>query len=420
MKNIELVRAVVAFALLSAGLSQAVGKAASLPAPAASLPASAASAANDGVIHAQEGMKASAGHARPPFHLNPNVTSTSPSGLTPARVRRAYGFDQISNGGAGQVIAVVDAYDDPNIEADLGVFDTKFNVASCTTSNGCFRKIYASGTKPSTDPGWALEIALDVEWAHAIAPAAKIMLVEAKSSSYADLMYAVDVAVKNGATAVSMSFGGSEFSGETTYDSHFNVPGVTFTASSGDSGDGVEYPAASQYVVSVGGTTLNADSYGNYISESAWSGSGGGVSAYEPEPSGQANFPIPYAGKRGGPDVAYDANPTAGFAVYDSVTYNKQSGWFQVGGTSAGSPQWASFMAIVNSLRVAQGKAGLSAAYNSLYTVAKTAYGDYHDITTGSNGSCGTVCNAAGGYDYVTGLGSPSANWLVPALVSLP
>ena len=368
-----------------------------------------------------EGQRPSQGYARPPFHIKPNVTSTTPSGLTPAQVRHAYGFDQIVNQGEGQTIAIVDAYDNPNIEADLGVFSSTFGLPPCTTANECFKKVYATGSKPRTDAGWALEIALDVQWAHAVAPKAKIVLVEAKSSSFADLMKAVDVAVKNGAGVVSMSFGGSEFSGQTSYDYHFNVAGVTFVASSGDSGYGVEFPAASQYVVSVGGTTLNVDAYGNYLGESAWSGSGGGLSAYETQPAGQINWPLPYAAKRGIPDVAYNGDPNSGVAVYSSVTYSNQSGWFQVGGTSAGAPQWAGLFAITNSLRVGSGKAPLSAAYNTLYGVGKTGYGaDFHDVTSGTNGTCGSVCSASGGYDYVTGLGSPQAPNIVPALVSQP
>jgi len=366
----------------------------------------------------QEGRRPESGHARPPFHLKPNVTNTSLSGKTPAQIRHAYGFDAISNQGSGQTIAIIDAYDHPNIEADLATFSSKLSLAPCTTINGCFRKIYAAGYKPQVDAGWALEISLDVEWAHAIAPQAKIMLVEANSSSFTDLMKAVDIAVKNGATVISMSFGGNEFSAETYYDTHFKSSGVTFIASSGDSGYGVEYPAASQYVISVGGTTLNADAYGNYIGESAWSGSGGGISAYEPEPTGQSTWPIPYAGKRGAPDVSYDANPSTGFAVYDSVTYSNQSGWFQVGGTSAGTPQWAGLIAIANSMRSAAGKQRLNATYNAVYAVGRT--NSFYDITTGSNGACGSVCSASGGYDYVTGMGSPKANNLIPAFVNLP
>jgi subtilase family serine protease len=375
----------------------------------------------DIVVPAHEGVRAPAGYARPPFHIKPDVTNTTPTGLTPTRIRHAYGFDQIANGGGGQTIAIVDAYDHPNIESDLGVFITAFGLPPCTTANGCFQKIYASGTKPKTDAGWALEIALDVQWAHAIAPNARILLVEARSSSFTELLKAVDVAVKNGAGVVSMSFGGSEFSGETSYDSHFNVGTVTFVASSGDSGNGVEYPAASQYVIGVGGTTLNADASGSYIAETAWSGSGGGLSVYEPELAAQITWPLPYAGRRGIPDVSYDGDPNTGFPVYDSVNYQGRSGWFQVGGTSAGAPQWAGLFAIANSLREAAAKARLTATYNVIYNTAKSAYStDLHDVTTGTNGTCGNLCSATGGYDYVTGLGSPQANNLIPALTNLP
>ncbi|UIF84563.1 S53 family peptidase [Cupriavidus sp. UYPR2.512] len=368
-----------------------------------------------------EGMRPLQGHARPPFHVKPSISTAAPTGLTPARVRRAYGFDNISNQGEGMVIGIVDAYDHPRIESDLGVFSSTFGLPPCTTSNGCFRKIYASGSKPRSDAGWSLEISMDVEWAHAIAPKAQILLVEAASSSFGDLMNAVDMAVQNGASAVSMSFGATEFSLESNYDSHFKSSGVTFLASSGDSGYGSEYPAASAFVVAVGGTTLNADLAGNYIGESAWSGSGGGLSAYEPEPDGQMVWPLPYAAKRGIPDVAYNGNPTTGFAVYDSVNYQGRSGWFQVAGTSAGAPQWAGLFAIANSVRVAAGKPTLSAGYNTLYAIGKNAYGSaYNDVATGSNGSCGTICYASGGYDYVTGLGSPRAAVLVQSMLNQP
>ncbi len=365
-----------------------------------------------------------AGFARPPFHVKGNAGS-GPSGLSPQRARHAYGFDLVANQGAGQTIGIVDAFDHPNIESDLGVFNTTFGLPACTTSNGCFQKVYASGVRPSTNAGWALEISLDVEWAHAIAPQAKILLVEAASNSFANLLQAVDVAVQNGASVVSMSWGGGEFLSETSYDSaHFAVNGVTFTASSGDSGAGVEYPAASPDVVAVGGTTLNTDKSGNYLGETAWSGSGGGQSAYEAEPLYQANYPIPNDpnGLRGVPDVAYDGDPNTGFAVYDSVRYQGQRGWFQVGGTSAGAPQWAALFVIANSVRVAGGKRTLSSANGAVYSAAAgTAYGsNFHDITSGTNGSCGTLCTASSGYDYVTGLGSPKANNIIQALANLP
>lgn len=363
------------------------------------------------------------GYARPPIHVKGYATR-GPQGLTPAQTRHAYGFDQLTNQGLNQIIGIVDAYDDPNIESDLGVFDTTFGLPVCATSNGCFQKIYASGIQPNLNSGWALEMSLDVEWAHAIAPQAKILLVEAASNSFTDLLQAVDVAVQNGASVVSMSWGGGESLLETIFDTHFAVNGVTFVASSGDSGSGVEYPAASPDVVGVGGTTLNVDSSGNYISETAWSGSGGGQSAYENEPSYQASYPIPNDpnGVRGVPDVAYDADPNTGFPVYDSIRYKGQKGWFQVGGTSAGAPQWSALLAIANSIRVASGKGTLSATGNAVYAVAAASVynTNFHDITSGSNGSCGVLCTATPGYDYVTGLGSPQANNIIPALVAQP
>jgi subtilase family serine protease len=360
------------------------------------------------------------GYARPPIHVKGAATK-APTGLSPSQIRLAYGFDQVTNQGAGQIIGIVDAYDDPNIESDLGVFDSQFGLPACTTNNGCFQKVYASGSKPSSNAGWSLEISLDVEWSHAIAPQAKIILVEAASNSFTNLMQAVDVAVQHGASVVSMSFGGSESSGESSNDNHFAVNGVTFTASSGDSGYGVEYPAASPDVVSVGGTTLKTGTGGAYVSETAWSGSGGGQSAYEHEPSYQGSFPIPNdpSGVRGVPDVSYDADPNTGFSVYDTVRYQGQSGWFQVGGTSAGAPQWAALFAVTNSLRAANGKAALNSTGTAVYSVVKANYSaNVHDITSGTNGTCGTLCTAATGYDYVTGLGSPQANNLITALAN--
>jgi subtilase family serine protease len=353
------------------------------------------------------------GYARPPIHFRPFAAS-GPSGFTPQQIWQIYGFDQVKNQGEGETIAIVDAFDDPNIQRDLAVFSQAFGLPPCDTT-ACFEKVYASGKKPRTDAGWALEIALDVEWAHAIAPKAKILLVEAASNSFADLLQAVNVAVQRGAAVVSMSWGGSEFSSESSYsDQYFTAAGVTFTASSGDSGNGAEFPAASPFVVAVGGTTLATNG-----TETAWSGSGGGLSAYVVEPLYQATYPIPNNpnGKRGIPDVAYNGNPNTGFPVYDSVRYQGQSGWFQVGGTSAGAPQWAALFAIANSVRTASGKSHLSNANIALYSAAKGS-NTFYDVTTGTNGNCGTICTATAGYDYVTGLGSPNAAALIPALVA--
>jgi subtilase family serine protease len=354
------------------------------------------------------------------------AAGSSPSGpptsaFAPAQVRHAYGFDQISNQGAGQTIGIVDAYDDPSAEADLGVFDAQFNLPACTSSNGCFRKVYSKGSKPAANANWAVEVALDVEWAHAVAPKATILLVEAPSNSLSDLLAAVDVAVRDGASVVSMSWTVGEFNGEISLDNHFVSNGVTFLAASGDGGTGVAYPAASPDVVGVGGTTLTLSANGSYSSETAWSGSGGGLSTMEREPSFQSQFAIPDdpRGYRGTPDVSYNANPGTGYAIYDSVGINGYSGWFQVGGTSAGTPQWAGLFAIANSLRAAARKSNLSSTNTTVYSLAKaTPTADFHPVTQGTNGKCGTLCTALAGYDYVTGLGTPQAAALINALVA--
>jgi subtilase family serine protease len=361
-----------------------------------------------------------------PYYLIHADAGSSPAGpptsaFAPAQVRHAYGFDQIANQGAGQTIGIVDAYDDANAEADLGTFDAHFNLPACTSSNGCFRKVYSKGSKPAANANWAVEIALDVEWAHAVAPKATILLVEAPSNSLSDLFAGVDAAVRDGASVVSMSWTSGEFNGETSFDNHFVSSGVTFLAASGDSGTGVAYPAASPDVIGVGGTTLVLNANGSYSSETAWSGSGGGISTFEREPSFQAQFAIPddARGYRGSPDVSYNANPSTGYAIYDSVAINGYSGWFQVGGTSAGTPQWAGLFAIANSLRTAARKSNLSSTDTTVYSLAKAApAGDFHPVTQGTNGSCGTLCTALAGYDYVTGLGTPQAAAMINALVA--
>jgi len=360
-----------------------------------------------------------------------------PGSYSPDRIRLAYGFDavtngvqgptsQAANGGAGQTIAIVDAYDDPNIAGDLAKFDTQYNLPGTNAlAKGSVGSVYNSFSKltpqgqPTANAGWDLEIALDVEWAHAIAPQANILLVEAASSGLLNLLNAVDSATAHGATVVSMSWGGGEFSTESSYDYHFQHAGVAYVASSGDSGGVVEWPAASPYVLSVGGTTLSTDSSGNYQGESGWSGSGGGTSRYESRPGYQSSLGF---ANRSTPDVAYDADPNTGVAVYDSVSYNRQSGWFQVGGTSTGAPQWAGLIALADDDRVQAGKslldtdygaAGSSPATSILYN--SVTYGtNFHDITSGAAGS-----NSAGpGYDQVTGIGTPIASQLLNSLTN--
>jgi subtilase family serine protease len=354
------------------------------------------------------------------------AAGTSPSGpptsaFVPAQVRHAYGFDQVKNEGHGQIIGIVDAYDDANIESDLGVFDRQFALPACTSGNGCFRKVYSHGRRPAANANWAVEIALDVEWAHAIAPQATILLVESPSNNLSDLLNAVDVAVRDGASVVSMSWMAGEFQGENSLDNHFASNGVTFLAASGDTGTGVAYPAASPNVIGVGGTSLSLNATGNYQSETAWSGSGGGLSTIEHEPLFQAQFGIPDdpRGLRGIPDVSYNANPGTGYAIYNSVRSNGGAGWLQVGGTSAGTPQWAALIAIANSLRAGARKANLTSTNGPLYSLAKAAMGsDFHPVTRGSNGRCGLLCTAMPGYDFVTGIGTPQAKLLIGLLAA--
>jgi subtilase family serine protease len=326
--------------------------------------------------------------AQPFFHIRQGATS-GPTGLSPTQIRGAYNLP--STGGSG-TIAIVDAYNDPTVQNDLSAFSSQFGLP-----NASFEKHTMSSGIP-TDGGWALEISLDVQWAHAIAPNAKILLVEATSNGLTDLLAAVDYArSRSDVVAVSMSWGGSEFSTESSYDSYFTSSyGASFFASSGDNGAGVSWPAVSAKVVGVGGTTLTFTGGGAVSSETAWSGSGGGISAYLAEPSYQVTYGVPGAnGKRAVPDVSYDADPNSGVSVYDSTPYppSGSTGWYQVGGTSAGSPQWAAIQSL-----------GLSATNNNFYIDAKSArYSSYfRDITSGSNGH-----PAAIGYDLVTGLGSP-------------
>jgi subtilase family serine protease len=350
-----------------------------------------------------------------------SVSGPPTSALAPLEVRHAYGFDRIANQGAGQTIGIVDAYDDPKAEADLGVFDAQFGLPACTSSNGCFRKVYSNGRQPVANANWSVEIALDVEWAHAIAPKATILLVETPTNSLSDLLSGVSMAVRDGASAVSMSWTAGEFSGEAAQDNHFVSNGVTFVAASGDNGTGTVYPAASPDVIGVGGTKLALGANGSYQSETAWRGSGGGLSSFEREPSFQAQFKIPDdpRGYRGAPDVSYNADPGTGYAVYDSVGISGYAGWFQVGGTSAGTPQWAALIAITNSLRASARKANLSTTNTAIYSLATSAAtSDFHPVTQGTNGSCGVLCTATTGYDFVTGVGSPQAAAIIPALAA--
>lgn len=350
----------------------------------------------------------------PLYRVKPNTPSFAPSGYSPAQIRKAYGLSNITHQGEGQTIAIIDAFDNPNAEADLNVFSKTFGLPECTTANGCFQKIYSGGKQPTPSKGWGTEIALDIQWAHAMAPKAKILLVEAPDSYTDSLSTAIKVAIQNGADVVSMSWGGGEYSAESQLDTLYKNTGVDFVASAGDGGHGVICPACSPYVIGVGGTTLKVDSSGNYISEVAWTGSGGGISSYQNEPAYQSAYPIPNNPnkKRGVPDVAWNANPNTGFSVYN--TY-QNPGWLVIGGTSAGAPQWAGLLAVVKSASANK----MSNIVSMLYNVSRSKHATvFNDITSGTNGSCGSLCSAQIGYDYVTGLGTPKAQQLVPLLAS--
>lgn len=327
---------------------------------------------------------------RPPIHVL-GGTSKTPQGLTPDQIKKIY---HLPRGGGKGAIAIIGAYDDASIELDLAAFSKQFNLPACTTKNGCFEK-HQMSTKEEANSGWAMETSLDVEWAHAIAPGAKILLVEATTPSGPNLLKAVDYAAsREGVVAISMSWGGAEFPEETSLDKHFkSSSGAVFFASSGDSGAGASWPAASPQVIGVGGTTIISATGGSFGRETAWAGSGGGISAYEKEPAFQSAYSIPKAGgMRAIPDVAYDADPHSGFPIY------RLGAWRTVGGTSAGAPQWAAIAALGKSV-------SLQAIYADKASPGHASY--FRDITSGTNGDCGYLCTARKHYDYITGLGTP-------------
>ena len=387
---------------------------------------------------------------------------SSDDGYTPAEIRTAYGFSSatfssgtVAADGSGQTIAIIDAYNDPNIRSDLSVFDAQFDIAAPPS----FDVVNQTGgtNLPTTNAGWAGEIALDVEWAHAIAPAASILLVEASSDNTPDLMAAVNYARSaSGVSVVSMSWGGSEFessydggesSTQTTYDADFTTPaghrGVTFVSAAGDSGqqNGVQWPASSSNVLSVGGTSLTTEADGTYVSESGWSGTSSGYSQVEAEPAYQ-DVTVNPTGYRSVSDVSYDADPNTGFAVYDSVADTSDNttyaGWQEVGGTSAGSPQWSALIAIADQGRAIAGLSTLDGATQTLpdlydlYSAPDTTgYANYttyfNDVTSGGSGHYGghrggppgsSQNSAAEGYDLITGLGTPKAAAIIDDLAT--
>lgn len=318
----------------------------------------------------------------------------------PCDLQSAYALPSATNG-TGRTVAVVDAFDDANAESDLAVYRSNFGLPPCTTANGCFRKVDQNGSAnypppPPAGDNWIPEIGLDLDMVSAICPNCHIILVEADSDIDDSLFVAEDEAFALGATEISNSWGGGEFSTENTnYDRYFDHPGIPITASTGDSGYGVAYPAASPYVTAVGGTDLTPSTNARGWTETAWSGAGSGCSGVEAQPSWQtANTNIrSRCAKRADADVAAVADTGTPVFSYDSTG----GGWIEVGGTSVGSPIIASVYALTTS----------GQTNGASYIYSHTS--GLNDVTSGSNGSCGGVdlCTAGAGWDGPTGLGTP-------------
>ena len=335
------------------------------------------------------------------------LVSKSPAGFTPNDLKNAYSLSGRASG--NPIVAIVDAYDDPTIKNDLDVYNKQFGLpilpncvnAIAKPSVPCFQKISQRGTSalPKPNGGWAVEIALDVETIHAVCQNCSILLVEADSPNIKNLMASVDAAVKAGAVAVSNSYGGPEFAQEKSFDSHFNHPGIAFTVSSGDSGYGVQYPAASPYVTAVGGTSLYIGADGKYKNENAWSGAGSGCSQFEPKPAWQTDARCP---GRTVADVSAVADPATGVAIYTTTSPKGQKGWFTVGGTSLSAPLIAAVYAISGNIPKSQLANGLP------YNLGSRS--NLHDVIGGSNGNCSPtyLCTGKTKYDGPTGLGSPN------------
>lgn len=348
------------------------------------------------------------------------LIATSPhGGYGPAHLQGAYGLTgAAATGGAGKTVVIVDAYDSPNAASDLNTYrsdqglpaldGTPCNVStgrvSSNSSKPCFVKLNQSGQSgayPPADSGWAQEISLDVDMVSAICPNCNIALVEAASASYTNIFKAVDAARSLAPAAISNSYGSNEFSGETSYSSHYNYPNTT--VSSGDSGYGAEFPAALDVVTAVGGTSLNVNgSPGAYTrsSETAWSGAGSGCSGYVAQPAWQSTAVGSVCTRRGQKkraiaDVSADADPNTGVDVYDSTPDSTGAkGWLVFGGTSAAAPIVASTYALA-------GSPGPAWPYSHS--------GSLFDVTSGSNGRCkgSYICTARVGWDGPSGLGSP-------------
>ncbi len=345
------------------------------------------------------------------------------SGLTPAQVTSAYALNAISfaspsglavkGDGSGETIALIEAYHDPTIASDLQTFDATFGLP-----NPSLTVVDQAGQ--ASDDGWALEESLDVEWAHAIAPGANILVVEASSQSLPALVSAVNTArYTPGVVTISMSWGFTEFRKETSYNSIFTTPsghaGITFVAASGDNGasGGPEWPSTDPTVLAVGGTSLYVDSDGNYLIELPWAGSGGGYSRIEPEPGFQRS--VQGTGSKSTPDVAFDGDPDTGVLVFQTSIETGLGSWEIVGGTSLGTPAWAAIVAIADQGRNLAGKGSLDGGTQTLpalYALPSSAFN-----VVGASGDRGRVSAAATANTF-TGRGTPVGSAVVAGLVA--
>lgn len=381
------------------------------------------------------------------------AAATSATVYTPAQVRAAYGLPVLPAAttglspaaaaalGAGQTIYIVAAYHHPSAGADLNAFSRKFGLPTCTgftvpagvpslpkAGSGCTVAVVraaASATvgaqPPAYNAAWASEIALDMQWAHATAPLARIVVIEAADAAASTLSNAVALANRMGPGVVNMSFGAGEGNWVGATANAFAGRGMTYVAATGDSGWGVSWPAVMPSVLAVGGTRLAWN--GSTRSETAWTRTGGGVSAWVAMPGYQSALTIPgqptgaKAGKyRGVADVAFNADPNTGQYVAFTPAGASQPGWYVFGGTSLAAPQWAGLVAVANAQRALAGKAPLGAFHGALYSRLAPGGGSYTgafaDVVSGANGTC-AACTARGGYDAPTGLGSPRAGgWL--------
>ena len=386
----------------------------------------------------------------------PLAAGTAVATYTPAQIRAAYGLPvlpaagaaitsaQAAQFGAGQTIYLIDAQDDPNSAAELATFNQKFGLPGCATTTlaptaalplaaapttGCtFSVVHstASGAMtaitPTYESGWATEIALDVQWSHATAPQARIILIEAPDASLNSLVGAVELANSMGPGIVSMSFGAAEGNWTGSLDSSFGAAAMTYLGAAGDSGAGVEWPAVSSHVLAVGGSTLTYSGSGAR-SEAVWSGTGGGISQYVAAPGYQTGA-VPGVGAwgyRSVSDVSMNADPTTGQYVV-VIAPGSTASWVSAGGTSLATPQWAGIIAVADAERAQGSLAPLGQPHTQLYHLAAqaTVYAsDLYDITHGSDGSCGD-CYAGAGYDAPSGLGTPNAAALLAELTAAP